>query len=42
MAHFYYNEIIEKMGRDNIRLCMTDTDSLLIEIKNKDMCEFEL
>ncbi len=44
MYEFYYNFLIEKYGWENIKVCMTDTDSLFVSIKTKnniykDMCE---
>ena len=33
MFEFYYDVLCEHFGYENIRLCMTDTDSVLVELK---------
>ena len=35
MFHFYYDMVIPHWGRDNVKLLMTDTDSLTLEIKTE-------
>ena len=37
MYEFLYDYVFEKWGVDNVRVCMTDTDSLLLEIKTDDL-----
>ena len=37
MYDFYYNYMLNKYDTKNLRLMFTDTDSLLYEIKNKDV-----
>ena len=37
MCHFYCNQVIPFWGHDNVELLMTDTDSLMLEIKTKDL-----
>ena len=37
MYEFLYDYVFEKWGVDNVRVCKTDTDSLLLEIKTKDL-----
>ena len=37
MYSFHYNKMLEKYDNDSINLCFTDTDSLLYEIKTKDI-----
>ena len=32
MFEFYYDVLMDHFGKDNLRLCMTDTDSLLCEV----------
>ena len=32
MFKFYYDALMDHFGKDNLRLCMTDTDSLLCEV----------
>jgi hypothetical protein len=40
MADFHYNVMIKNLGRENIDLLFTDTDSLCYHIKNKNPYEF--
>ena len=37
MYQFFYDQVIPSWGRDNVELLMTDTDSLMLEIKMKDL-----
>ena len=37
MYRFFYDQVIPSWGRDNVELLMTDTDSLMLEIKTKDL-----
>ena len=37
MYEFLYDYVFEKWGVDNVRVCMTDTDSVLLEIKTEDL-----
>ena len=37
MYHFFYDQIIPFWKRENVELLMTDTDSLMLEIKTKDL-----
>ena len=32
MFEFYYDVLMDHFGKDNLRLCMTDMDSLLCEV----------
>ena len=42
MYDFYYNFIMKKFNPDNVKLLMTDTDSLVLYIKNEDPYEVML
>jgi len=42
MYDFYYNFIMQKFNPDNVKLLMTDTDSLVLYIKNEDPYEVML
>ena len=37
MYHFFYDQVIPFWKRENVELLMTDTDSLMLEIKMKDL-----
>ena len=37
MYWFFYDQVIPCLGRENVELLMTDTDSLMLEIKMKDL-----
>ena len=37
MYEFLYDYVFPKWGVDNVRVCMTDTDSVLLEIKTEDL-----
>jgi len=37
MMRIHYDHFVKKFGRSNIQLCMTDTDSLLYEIKTENL-----
>ena len=37
MYEFLYDYVFPKWGVDNVRVCMTDTDSVLLEIKTDDL-----
>ena len=37
MYRFYYDQVIPSWGYDNIELLMTDMDSLMLEIKMRDL-----
>ena len=37
MFEFYYDVLMDHFGEENIKLCMTDTDSLLVELKCEDI-----
>ena len=37
MYHFFYNQVIPFWKRENVELLMTDTDSLMLEIKMRDL-----
>ena len=37
MYKFYYDQVIPSWGHDNMELLMTDMDSLMLEIKTKDL-----
>ena len=37
MYEFLYDYVFEKWGVDNVRVCMTDTDSVLLEIRTDDL-----
>ena len=37
MYEFLYDYVFPKWGVENVRVCMTDTDSLLLEIKTDDL-----
>ena len=39
MYDFYYNFIMKKFNPDNVKLLLTDTDSLILNIKNEDPYE---
>ena len=41
MNNFYYNKLISKFGKENLNLLAMDTDSLMLEIQNKDLFQFE-
>ncbi len=45
MYDFYYNHLIKQYGYENIKLCVTDTDSLKFQVKcndfYRDMCKPE-
>lgn len=34
MYSIYYDHILENLGVDNVKLCLTDTDSVMLDIKN--------
>jgi hypothetical protein len=36
MYEFHYRQFVPKFGRENVRLCMTDTDSLVYLISSED------
>ena len=36
MYDYYYNFIMKKFNPDNVKLLLTDTDSLILNIKNED------
>ena len=40
MSDFHYNTIIKNVGRENVNLCFTDTDSLCYKFKGFDIFEF--
>ena len=40
MNNFYYNKLISKFGKENLNLLAMDTNSLMLEIQNKDPSEF--
>ena len=37
MYHFFYDQVIPFWKRENVELLMTDTDSLMLEIKTRDL-----
>ena len=37
MYCFFYDQVIPSWGRDRVELLMTDTDSLMLEIKTRDL-----
>ena len=37
MYCFFYDQVIPFWGRDRVELLMTDTDSLMLEIKTRDL-----
>jgi len=37
MYRFYYNHVVPHWGRDRVQLLMTDTDSLMLKVKTKDI-----
>ena len=37
MYRFYYDQVIPFWKRENVELLMTNTDSLMLEIKTKDL-----
>ena len=37
MYRVFYEQVIPSWGHDNVELLMTDTDSLMLEIKTKDL-----
>lgn len=39
MFEFYYDVLMDHFGQDNIKLCMTDTDSVLVEVQCEDIYE---
>ena len=40
MNNFYSNKLISKFGKENLNLLAMDTNSLMLEIQNKDPSEF--
>ena len=37
MYRFYYSHVVPHWGRDRVQLLMTDTDSLMLKVKTKDI-----
>ena len=37
MCEFLYDFVFPKWGIENVRVCCTDTDSLILEIRTKDL-----